>query len=132
MSKEKLYTLEDMDRSYETGRRNGNAEDHNLYASKETKELFAKLDKKTEEIHAAIFGVDCVGGIVKTIERIEGQTMTTNGRVKKLEMWRFGLTMCGVLITMIVIPLITFIFFDKINQLNEKIDFNVVATTTEK
>jgi len=110
-------------------------DNHNKFASTETKDMFKdvneKIDvvgKKMDSIHAAFFGVDDVGGLVKTVEEIKKQTQTTNGRVKKLEMWRFGMEMCGVLISLIIIPLIVFIFFDKINELDNKIQTNVQSS----
>ncbi len=42
------------------------------------------------------------------LDRIEGQTIRTNGRVSLLERWRTGIIMCISLITFIVIPLILY------------------------
>jgi hypothetical protein len=142
MEQEKLYTQEDMDKNYEIGKRIGNGDNHNLYASKETLEKFCEVNTKidviscqTRDIHSAIFGVDNVGGLVKTVERIEAQTMKTNGSVRGLQIWKSFIVGGMAVITMIVIPMITFIFFDKITQLNEKIETSqnsTVAATVDK
>jgi uncharacterized membrane protein YhaH (DUF805 family) len=43
--------------------------------------------------------------IQETLQRIESQTMKTNGRVTKLEFWRGVLTGMGTLIVVVIIPL---------------------------
>jgi hypothetical protein len=44
MENEKLYTQEDMERNYEIGRQVGNKENHAVFASKETKEIFNEMN----------------------------------------------------------------------------------------
>lgn len=61
----------------------------------------------------------------KEHEAILKQTTSTNGRVKKLEMWRFGMVMAGSVITFAVIPLIMYIYFDKEDQIQKRIDQSV-------
>ena len=130
---EKLYTQKEYNDNsldkFEAGRRAGNKQRHNLYASEETLEKFCEVNTKidiisgqTRDIHSAIFGVDNVGGLVKTVERIEAQTIKTNGSVRGLQIWKSFIVGGMAVITMVVIPMITFIFFDKINQLNDKIE----------
>lgn len=134
MEDKKSYTKEDMQEMYEAGRKIGKGEDHNLYASKETLQKFCEVNQKidgnsklTEEIHSAIFGVDNVGGLVKTIDRIEAQTIKTNGNVRALQIWKSCIIGGITVIVGVVIPLITFIYFEKVNQLNEKIEASLIT-----
>lgn len=49
--------------------------------------------------------------IKETLSRIEIQTTRTNGRVNKLENWRSVLIGGWSIVTFLVIPLLTYIYF---------------------
>ena len=65
------------------------------------------------------------------LDEISTNVKNTNGRVKQLEMWRFGMVMSGSVITFAVIPLIMFIYFDKVNNIEKNIDTTVQASINE-
>lgn len=50
------------------------------------------------------------GVLLTTLKRIEDQTTKTNGRVKKLEIWRGMIIGAIAIISMIVIPLTVYAF----------------------
>lgn len=59
------------------------------------------------------------------LDSINCNVKATNGRVKKLEMWRFGLAMSGGVITFAVLPLLMYIYFDKVDQIQDKLEQTV-------
>lgn len=61
--------------------------------------------------------------VKETLARIEQQTTKTNGRVGLLENWRNYIMGSIAIITFIVIPLISWIFLDKIKSINNMIDY---------
>jgi hypothetical protein len=65
------------------------------------------------------------------LDIITDRVNNTNGRVKKLEMWRFGIVMAGSVVTFIVIPLLLYIYFDKLSQIQDNIDITVQASVLE-
>jgi len=59
------------------------------------------------------------------------QTTKTNGKVKEHDKWIFGMVCGGLVITTTVIPLIMYIYFDKVNQIQNKIDESVSSAVAE-
>jgi hypothetical protein len=60
--------------------------------------------------------------VKETLARIEKQTTKTNGRVDKLENWRSYILGGFGIVTFIVIPLISWIFLDKMSSISDKIN----------
>ncbi len=58
----------------------------------------------------------------KSLGRIEEQTTKHNGRMKKLEMWRFGLGMALGVVVVCVIPLLIYTFQTNNANLQKQID----------
>lgn len=61
------------------------------------------------------------GDIRKDIKEIKEQTIKTNGRVNKLENWRWLLTGGMLIISMMVIPLLVYIFNSVVNSPIDKL-----------
>jgi hypothetical protein len=73
------------------------------------------LDEKFKSVHAKMESNK--GILIEHLERIEAQTIKTNGRVSELEVsvgslnnWRYFITGGLAVITAMVIPLIIYIF----------------------
>lgn len=89
-----------------------------------------QMYKMIENMHTFMFGVpeeNNNGGLKKTVEEILIQAKKTNGRVNKLEEdkaiqsgWIKGLSVVTVIVTMIVLPSISY-FILKFNKLNEQV-----------
>ncbi len=56
-----------------------------------------------------------------TLEKILTQTSKTNGRVSFLEKIYYGLTMCGGIVIIIVIPLLVYIYVNGQNRIQSEI-----------
>lgn len=67
------------------------AKDHDQPSPK-TIEMINGLETRLNEIHTALYGVEGEGGLIKLIKSIDDQTKKTNGRVSKMELWKYGLT----------------------------------------
>lgn len=56
------------------------------------------------------------------LSEIKTQTMKTNGRVGRLENWRSFITGGLAIVTLIVLPLIVYIFTSQVNAVTSKLD----------
>lgn len=68
---------------------------------RETMDRIDLLDRKNNDKHLEN---------TNRLQKIEEQTVKTNGSVRGLLAFRVGLYMCGVLIVIVVLPLIIYIF----------------------
>lgn len=71
------------------------------YSNRELDLMFKTLDEKNRERHS---------DIMKELREIKEQTVKTNGRVGKLELWRGILTGGIIIIGTLVIPLVVYAF----------------------
>lgn len=62
------------------------------------------------------------GEIKEQLDRIEHQTTRTNGRVNKLENWRSVLIGGWTIVTLIVLPLLSYMYFYQNKVLADKIE----------
>lgn len=63
--------------------------------------------------------------IEKALERIEGQTAKTNGRVTKLEMWRSYIAGVVSVLVLLILPILAWAIFTLVNinhQIHNAID----------
>ena len=66
-------------------------------------------------------------GIKDTLKRIESQTTKTNGRVSALEGWRSVLLGAWFVTFVFVIPVITYIYHEQIQDLENAVTANTQA-----
>lgn len=71
------------------------------YQNREIDQMLKALTDKMNENHR---------DQIEFLKRIEAQTTKTNGRVSKLENWRYWMTGAAVVIVLIVIPLVVYAF----------------------
>lgn len=62
-----------------------------------------------------------ISPLAQDVGEIKVQTKKTNGRVSALEFWRAALGGSWIVVTLLVIPMITWIFFNQVEIINEKI-----------
>jgi hypothetical protein len=63
-------------------------------------------------------------------DKIITQTTKTNGKVREHDKWIFGMVCGGLVITTTVIPLIMYIYFDKLSQVQSSINQTVNDSVT--
>ena len=77
------------------------------YSNRELDRIAKDLEERSVERHR---------DVMKELSEIKVQTLRTNGRVNKLEMWRALTTGAIIIISTVVIPLVVYAFNTKTAQ----------------
>ena len=81
--------------------------------STETLEMIQDFNDKLQKLHDLLFGEDERDGVLTDIKNelitVREQTVKTNGRVSKLEMWRMFILGGLSIVTVLIVPLILYV-----------------------
>lgn len=101
------------------------------YSKREIDMQFKNLSDKVDENHAETVQQlnlldrklnDKNTEQLNLLQKIEQQTMKTNGRVNKVESFLYALKWVGVLAVTIVIPLIVYLYTTNLTSVNSRLD----------
>lgn len=107
------------------------------YSNRELDELFKAADQRADAFHERLMNrMDIFEtNTTSSLQRIEKQTTATNGRVSKLENWRYFLTGGMSVIVIIVVPLLAWALWTLVGikeDVHNAVDEALSAYTIEK